>query len=153
MYSRNALEGNTKDELTTLALAEFGMELKPAMAKSEMVEAIIAAQGGELEMQGEPVGGETEAAAVSTPASAGAGERKYRVTVFEAKDEPAFVDLSVNGDAIRVKRGVEVVIAERFVNVLRNAVQTVHEGVEQADGKVSMVEKNVPRFAYSAEAV
>jgi hypothetical protein len=47
--------------------------------------------------------------------------KKYRLTIFATEQDKSDVDIIVNGHNIRVRRGVEVVVDEAYVEVLRNA--------------------------------
>lgn len=50
----------------------------------------------------------------------------YKVKIYSSENDKSDVDLIVNGHNLRVQRGVEVVMMEPYVEVLRNAViQTV----------------------------
>lgn len=152
MYSLDFLKAQDKTELQRIALADFGKELKPAMTQASMVETLIELQGGESNDLLSPASPADVAPEVLETGAEGDDEPRYAVTVFEEKGESPYVDLAVNGRALRIRRGSEVVIAERFVNLLRNSMQIVHEPV-QKDGKTSMSEKPVPRFNFTAVPV
>lgn len=47
--------------------------------------------------------------------------KKYRLTIFATEQDKSDVDIIVNGHNIRVRRGVEVVVDEAYIEVLRNA--------------------------------
>jgi len=155
MYSVDFLNAQDKAELQRIALADFGEELKPALTQEQMINQLIKFQGGEPETGGtvpvDPSANRPEVLEEAEGASE-PSEQKYKVTIFEEKGESPYVDVAVNGRALRIRRGSEVVIAERFVNVLRNSVQVIHEPTEK-DGKVTMIEKSVPRFNIVAEPV
>ncbi len=151
MYSRDHLMAQDKAELQRIALAEHGEELKPSMAATKMVERIIELQGGEGELLDFPE--EPEVIEAGHDVSVGETEEpKFKVRIFEERGESPFVDLAVNGHALRIQRGSEVVIAKRFVDLLSRSVQTVYEPSSK-DGKVTMVEKEVPRFNFTATPV
>lgn len=60
--------------------------------------------------------------------------RKYRVKIFSTETDKSDVDLIVNGHNIRVKRNMEVVLDEAYVEVLRNA--TIDTVVQDADSGI-----------------
>jgi hypothetical protein len=74
-------------------------------------------------------------------------EGKVKVVIHEQEGQEGMDDvlLGNNGDVIRIKRGYEVEIAERFFSVLQDAKYEIP--VRQDDGTETV--KVVPRYAYT----
>lgn len=119
--NREDLEAMTKPELVDHAKVQ-GIDLdaaekkgtmvdkilgehKAAPAKSPRAEESLPALGTLSTLQGEKVNG-----------------KKYRVTIFSTETDKSDVDIICNGHNIRVRRGVEVIMQEAYVDILRNAV-------------------------------
>jgi hypothetical protein len=84
-------------------LGEHKEEAKPQVAKR--VESALPALGRLHTLDGKPV-----------------DAKKYRVTIFATETDKNDVDIICNGHNVRVKRGVEVILLEPYVEILRNAV-------------------------------
>lgn len=125
---REDLEEMTKPELIEHAKVQ-GLSLDPQDKKGAMIDKIL---GEHIEVKAAPAK-KPEAALpalgrlrnldgtlVDAP--------KYRVKIFATETDKSDVDLICNGHNIRVKRGVEVILMEPYVELLRNAVV---ETVEQ----------------------
>ena len=79
-------------------------------------------------------------------------EKWHIVMVGERRNaqEPETVFINVNGDALRIRRGLPIPLQNRFVEVLKNAVEPVHKTEEDKDGRVVSVKTGlVNRYPYS----
>lgn len=75
--------------------------------------------------------------------------KKYRVKIFATETDKSDVDIICNGHNVRVKRGVEVILMEPYVEILRNAVvETVEQdpdtGVRIAQSRMVYPHQAIP---------
>lgn len=115
--TREELEMKTKAELSEHAEA-LGVNVTAADSKGTMIDKILgdykAPAVKELPMP--PLG------ALYTLDGKRVEGRQFRVTIFDTETDKSDVPIIVNGHNIKVKRGVEVIMHEAYLDVLRNAV-------------------------------
>lgn len=119
---REELEMMTKPELIEHAKVQ-GIELQPLDKKGTMIDKIL----GEYKEAKAPEGKRKESplpalGRLHTLDGKLVDAPKYRVETFETETDKSDVDLICNGHNIRIKRGVEVILMEPYVELLRNAV-------------------------------
>jgi hypothetical protein len=82
---------------------------------------------------------------------AASGEIQHRIRIHRTETETGDVDLIVNGHNLRIQREKEVVIAERYLHVLQNAISETFETKFEMRGGLE-VAVTVPvvrrRFSY-----
>lgn len=120
--NREELEMMTKPDLIEHAQVQ-GMKLDPAEKKGTMIDRIL---GEHVEVVAKPAK-RPEAALpalgrLHTLDGKLVDAKKYRVTIFATETDKNDVDIICNGHNVRVKRGVEVILMEPYVEILRNAV-------------------------------
>lgn len=119
--NREDLEMMTKPELIEHAKVQ-GLELEAVEKKGTMIDKIL---GEHKAVPSKSPRVEEKLPALGTLSTL-QGERvngkKYRVTIFATETDKSDVDIICNGHNIRVKRGVEVIMQEAYVEILRNAV-------------------------------
>lgn len=146
--NREDLEAMTKPELVEHAKVQ-GIELDAAEKKGTMVDKIL----------GEHKAGPEKAAPRAEDRLPALGKlhtldgspvtaKKYRVTIFSTESDKSDVDIICNGHNIRVKRGVEVIMLEPYVEILRNAVVDTVE--QDPDTGVRMAQR---RMVYPHQAI
>jgi hypothetical protein len=120
---REDLEVMTKDELREHAEVA-GVELAALDTKGTMVDKIL---GEYVAPAGKPKTAPRVDERLSplgklhTVDGKPVNGKKYRLTIFATEQDKSDVDIIVNGHNIRVRRGVEVVVDEAYIEVLRNA--------------------------------
>lgn len=115
--NRDELAEKTKPELMAIG-EEMGLKLTPADNKGEMIDAIMGVPAKKEEKQADiPPEGR-----LYTLQGAPIAGRKYKVTIHATEHDRGDVFLSVNGFGMQIKRNVEVVLDESYIDVLRNAV-------------------------------
>lgn len=136
---REELEAMTKEDLREVAQGQ-GVELGSLDPKGTMVDKIL---GEYVAPAGKPKTAPRAEERLSplgklhTVDGKPVNGKKYRLTIFATEQDKSDVDLIVNGHNIRVRRGVEVVVDEAYIEVLRNAeintvVQDPDTGVRSA---------------------
>lgn len=121
--TREKLSEMTKDELREHAQVQ-GVSLEALDTKGTMIDKIL----GEHVAVAKPkksTGNEPRMPALGrlhTLDGKPVDAPRYKVTIFATETDKSDVDLIVNGHNIRVKRGIEVVLMEPYVELLRNAV-------------------------------
>lgn len=68
-----------------------------------------------------------------------------------AKGAEKAIFVGVNGVGYRIKRGVDVQVPRSVMLVLQESVKTVYEQVENSDGSVAMVPRDVPTYPFSVK--
>ncbi len=148
-------ELETKDKKDLMAVGEaLGFKITPAMTKADMIEMLT---GGDAKTPA-VAAPEAEAAEGALPAEGALRDlqgnkvtcRQFRVTIQATDQDRDPAKLSVNGHMMLVRRGVEVVLAEPYVEVLKAAViDTVEKDPET--GKVQRV--TIQRYPFMAMPV
>ena len=88
-------------------------------------------------------------AEIMTDESSIEGSNKFKLMVHKIGDDKApAIQVSVNGKMYHIKKGVEVIVPESVVEVLRNATKAVYE---QEDGHIIGTE--MPSYPFSATPV
>lgn len=134
MTTRKELERKNKTELIALGVS-LGFQFTPAMSQADMVESLSGADVPDA-----------PAAVALTPQEEGALPREgklrdlqgnevkcrmYKVTIMATEQDKDPAKLSVNGHMMLVRRGVEVILAEPYIEVLKAAViNTVEKNPE-----------------------
>jgi len=102
---------------------EFGIEANPDdFKKDELVQLFMDSQAAyfaDLEIDGLVDEPEEPADEDLT--------RKVKINIAKEKDEPIYVDVSVNGRAFRIRRGVDVEVPLYVLHTLQNAVESFYE--------------------------
>lgn len=137
----------TKQEIADEAMAEFGEEISQSLKQSEMAERLNELRGITDDTPGDTPNKQNNEDTPSPPKNSG----KFKITIFEEKGAGPFIDLAVNGKAVRIMRGKEVVIAEAYLHALKNAVEDVYEPVEDENGVITTIKKSIPRHNFSYE--
>lgn len=120
--SRSEFEEMTKDDLRSIA-EERGIKLASLDSKGTIIDKILG-------VYDEPEPRKPDSASIKEPPLGALytlqGEkfvgRKYRLTIFATETDKSDVDLIVNGHNLRIRRGEEVIVAEPYIELLRNAV-------------------------------
>lgn len=119
---REDLEMMTKVELVEHAQVQ-GLKLEPAEKKGTMIDKIL---GEHKEVEAKPAKRAESAlpalGRLHTLDGKVVDAPKYRVTIFSTENDKSDVDIICNGHNVRVRRGVEVILMEPYVEILRNAV-------------------------------
>jgi len=119
----------------------FGIEADPnAFKKDELVELYMTAQVAYLEENepaNEPANEPPEVESVIP------NEKRIKINISKEKDEPAYVDVSVNGRASRIPRGIDVEVPESVLSVLNDCIQTFYEHDSETGENVP---NDQPRF-------
>lgn len=119
--NRNELETKTKPQLIDMAAA-IGLTMTPATSKGDMIDQLLglpvtdpapSANEGRMPLEGK-LSSLDEGAIVS--------KGKARVTIMATEDDKSDVFLRLNGHAIKVKRGVEVLIPVEYLGVLKDSM-------------------------------
>lgn len=168
--TKDQLKKMDKDGLVSLAQSSFGVTLENDVSKDEMIDEILnlfdrkatgdvepvvyLEEEDELGYEEGPSADDVAAYKASLAAAAdqkGLNDKKYRLTIHEQEGPNGrdAVKVSVNGYASVIKRNEEVIVPERVINVLKNAVKTEYEPND--DGK-GVVERRVRRFNFQYEA-
>lgn len=131
--NRKDLEAKAKPELIALG-ASLGFQLTPAMSKADMVDTlsgapatpVVAAPSEEQEEGALPREGALRDLQGNLIKC-----RMFRVTIMATEQDKDPAKLSVNGHMMLVRRGVEVILAEPYVECLKAAViNTVEKNPE-----------------------
>lgn len=123
---REDLEAMTKDELREHATVQ-GVTLGALDTKGTMVDKILGeyiapAKETDRKVSRLPEEKLSPLGKLYTIDGKPVSGKKYRLQIFATAEDKSDVDIIVNGHNIRVKRGVEVVVDEAYVEVLKNAV-------------------------------
>lgn len=172
---RKELEGKTKPELLAMA-GNLGFSVTPALKKDDLVGMLAGAAPSPAAALAEMVANadDPDAAAAQAARMAEAAAKrdearnplpkegalrtldgtptagkKWRVKVLATETETGDVPLGVNGHMIQVRRGVEVVIDEAYVEALRNAI--IDTTAKDADGVLRT--QQVQRYPFTAVPV
>lgn len=148
--NRQELEAKTKTELLDLGKT-MGFPLTPAISKPDMVDMLLGAEVPEVKAA--PVQEESplprEGRLLDLQGNA-VECRKFRVTILATDQDRDPAKLSVNGHMMLVRRGVEVILAEPYVEVLKAAVvDTIEKDPET--GRVARV--TIQRYPFMAMPV
>lgn len=82
-------------------------------------------------------------------APAATEEQKFRLTVHKSgEDKAPMIQVGVNGKIWHIKKGVEVIVPESVVEVLRNAIKDVYT---QEGG--TLVQSELHSYPFSASPV
>lgn len=74
--------------------------------------------------------------------------KKYRIMINEQEGELNYLPVGVNGKVYQIMRGVEVVVPEEVLGVLRNAITDRVIREPQQDGTVKREVRKVPYISY-----
>lgn len=143
---RTELETKTKPQLIAMAAA-IGLVLTPAASKGDMIDQLlglpvtdVAAAQAEGQMPREGFLSSLDEGPIVS-------KGKVRVTIMATEDDKSDVFLRLNGHAIKVQRGVEVLIPVEYLGVLKDSmIYTVHRDPET--GRVTPVQ--VMRVPFTA---
>lgn len=120
------IEDATATQIADYAVKFHGMDVRPTMGKDKLITALRVAgfSGAEIEVEMPQPKGETpEAITARSPRD----EPKRRIFIEQQEgaegQRPVFA--SVNGSAMLIPRGVEVVVPQKYVGVLNNAQREV----------------------------
>lgn len=151
--NRKELERKNKTELIALGVS-LGFQFTPAMSQAEMVDSL----------SGAPEHAATAAAPVQVqeegalPAEGKLRDlqgnevkcRMYKVTIMATEQDKDPAKLSVNGHMMLVRRGVEVILAEPYVECLKAAVVNT---VEKHPETEKMHAVQIQRYPFMAMPV
>ena len=159
------MKARDKAALVKIADEDFGVEIDPeGFTKEEIVTEILKLQAEDtlLDMDDDDESGlspEELEAAKKAEAEANARNKdlqgrkdKQFKLVIHKQDGPGGkddVNVSVNGYAWNIKRDQEVIVPQRVISVLKDAVMTEIE----ADGKGEWIENHVRRFSMTIEEI
>jgi len=79
--------------------------------------------------------------------------KKYRIMINEQDGELNYLPVGVNGKVYQIMRGVEVVVPEEVVDVLRNAITDKVIREPQQDGTIKREVRKVPYISYQVLGV
>lgn len=116
--TREELEMKTKAELVEHAEA-LGVNVAAADSKGTMIDKIMGDYKAPVEVKDKPL---PPLGALYTLDGKRVAGKQYRVTIFDTETDKSDVPIVVNGHNIKVKRGVEVIMHEAYLDVLRNAI-------------------------------
>lgn len=117
--TREEYEEMTKDDLRAVA-EERGVRLMALDSKGTMIDKILGVAVPAAEKK--PEVKEPPLGALYTLQGEKVVSRKYKLTIFATETDKSDVDLIINGHNLRIRRGEEVIVAEPYVDLLRNAV-------------------------------
>ena len=117
--TREEYEEMTKDDLRAVA-EERGVRLMALDSKGTMIDKILGVAVPAAEKK--PEVKEPPLGALYTLQGEKVASRKYKLTIFATETDKSDVDLIINGHNLRIRRGEEVIVAEPYVDLLRNAV-------------------------------
>lgn len=123
---REDLEAMTKDELREHAEVK-GITLGSLDTKGTMVDKILGeyvapAKEADKKVSRAPEEKLSPLGKLHTIDGKPVNGRKFRLTIFATESDKSDVDIIVNGHNIRVRRNMEVVVDEAYIEALRNAV-------------------------------
>lgn len=149
--NRKELERKNKTELIALGVS-LGFQFTPAMSQADMVDSLSGAP--DAPAAAAPAVQEEAALPQEGKLCDLQGNvikcRNFRVTIMATEQDKDPAKLSVNGHMMLVRRGVEVVLAEPYVEVLKAAViNTVQE--DPTTGKMAAVQ--IQRYPFMAMPV
>lgn len=142
--NRKDLEAKDKKDLITLG-ESLGFKLTPAMSKADMVDTLSGASPAPVEAAREEDALPIEGALRDLQGNL-VECRRFKVTILATEQDKDPAKLSVNGHMMLVRRGVEVVLAEPYVEVLKSAV--INTVQEDANGK--RVPVQIQRYPFMA---
>ncbi len=150
--NRKELEG--KDKAALIALGEsLGYKLTPAMSKADLVETLSGVAAAAAMTPPAPVTQESPLPIEGKLRDLQGNLvdcRKFRVTIQATDQEREPAKLSVNGHMMLVHRGVEVILAEPYIEVLKAAViDTIEKDPET--GRVNRIQ--IQRYPFMAMPV
>jgi hypothetical protein len=80
-------------------------------------------------------------------------QKKYRLMVNEQEGELGYLVVGVNGKVYQITRGVEVVVPEEVIGVLKNAITDKIIREPQQDGTIKREVRKVSYISYSVLGV
>lgn len=116
--NREDYEQMTKEDLRSVA-EEKDIKLLALDSKGTMIDKIL---GIEIPKEKRPEVREPPLGALYTLQGEKYVGNRYKLTIFATETDKSDVDLIVNGHNLRIRRGEEVIVAEPYVDLLRNAV-------------------------------
>ena len=136
----------TESTICKRLLENFDIEADPEdFTKDQLVELYMVSQAEFFKDEPDDSGKSSDNAADSSAADSDKKmHEKITINIAKEKDEPLYVDVSVNGKAFRIKRGMDVQVPRYIYETLVNGcVQTFYEH-DSETGENS--ENNQPRF-------
>lgn len=147
------LDQASYQQLLNYAQLSLGLEVKNGTHTAKLLAAIEAAKPGiteidlvadaaEILLQPPFVAVDTAAGSAEIPVGKDGAHYRYdpKVTVNINESETAKNDviLSVNGDSITVKRGVDVAIPYRFYLAMKQAEETIYRDTDELDRRTGL---------------
>ncbi len=122
--NRKELERKNKTELIAMG-ASLGFQFTPAMSQADMVDSLSGAEPAPAPValaKTEEEGALPREGALRDLQGNAVQCRMFKVTIMATDQDKDPAKLSVNGHMMLVRRGVEVILAEPYVEVLKAAV-------------------------------
>jgi len=70
-------------------------------------------------------------------------EKRLKIIIDEVEGQPNYEVVGVNGVVYQIQRGIETLVPESVVHVLRNAIATKYVKVRRADGFEDLQKRNL----------